>query len=140
MRTHLNKQQLAFILDIKAEDARAKMCVAWAKSIGKPNDAYRNEKEKIVDTYPVDMSIEILASGLNLPTLQESVNDIENNYLKRPASRKWILQDFPEKGIKLAAEKGKRFNFKIPPALKSLLNEASIKEIEGYWFKNFTRG
>jgi hypothetical protein len=35
---HLNAQQLAFILDIKKEDARAKMCNAWEKSKGIPKE------------------------------------------------------------------------------------------------------
>ena len=93
----LNKNQLAFILDIKAKDARAKMCHAWAASKGIPNTAIRNKKEKIEDNYPDAMPIDLLAEHLNLPTLQSSVDDIQDNYLKRPASKKWILCDFPEK-------------------------------------------
>ncbi len=50
MITSLTKQQLAFILDIKVEEARAKMCVAYAKSKGIENTAEINDKNKVANT------------------------------------------------------------------------------------------
>lgn len=105
----LTSQQLAFLLDIKKEDARARMCNAWEKANNIPKSrigelkvkrqyvSKTSDKVKLIDPYPNDMSIEILASGLNLPTLQQMVDDIEQNYLKRSASKKWILCDYPER-------------------------------------------
>lgn len=130
----LNKKQLAFILDIKAEEARAKMCVAWCKDKGITNKAFINDKDKVVDEYPETMPIEMLSSQLNLPTLQSSVDDIVQNYLSRKASRKWILCDYPEKKIGLGV---KTSSIKIPPALRSMLPSESVKTIQEYWSKNY---
>lgn len=46
MITSLTKQQLAFVLDIKAEEARAKMCVAWCKFKGIENKAKNKSQRK----------------------------------------------------------------------------------------------
>lgn len=142
----LNAQQLAFILDIKKEDARAKMCAAWEKMKGIPRKtnsmkfdevagAKRNINKKIEDPYPQAMPISILADGLNIPTLEQMFVDIRENFLKRPSSKKWILADYPEKIIKKAEQDGKMFPVKIaiPPALKSLLPIDSQREIFNYW-------
>lgn len=138
--TFLNAQQLAFILDIKKEDARAKMCVAWAASKGEENKAARNAKGKIEDPYPVAMPVQMLAQFLNLPTLQESVNDITDNYLNRPASKKWILCDLPEKIIKKAeAEGDPNPKFAIPPALRSMLPKSQQEIIFKEWEKRFPK-
>lgn len=83
------------------------------------------------------MPIEILASGLNLPTLQQMVDDIEQNYLKRNASKKWILCDYPEKELKKLANDGKPLRLNIPAALKSMLPSETIEIIEGEWAKRF---
>lgn len=135
----LNKKQLAFILDIKAEEARAKMCVAWAKSIGQENQATisRDGKKKIEDPYPVAMPIGVLATHLNLPSLQEMVNDIHDNYLKRPGTKKWILCDFPEKKIKSMDVAGDKKKITVPAALRSLLPSKIVKEIQEEWHKRY---
>lgn len=146
--TSLNSQQLAFLLDIKKEDARARMCAAWekAKNIPKMGFAFeerlssnvvRDNSKKIKDPYPNDMPIEILASGLNLPTLQQMVDDIEQNYLKRSASKKWILCDYPEKELKKLANDGKPLRLNIPAALKSMLPSETIEIIESEWARRF---
>ncbi len=139
MITTLTKQQLAFILDIKAEEARAKMCVAYAKFKGEENQAEENDNGKIVDPYPLSISIEILSKYLNLPTLQQSVNDIESNFLVRPASKKWILCDFPETTIRLAEQSGKDYPIKInlPPALRSMLPKETLKQVYDSWASAF---
>lgn len=146
--TYLNAQQLAFILDIKKEDARARMCNAWCKAKGIPNDSDNEgpkvagatwEKKKLIDSYPQAMPVEMLSEQLNLPTLQVMIDDIRNNYLKRPATRKYILADFPEKQIQLAEKAGKQAPYKIavPPALKSFLNQESLRTIENEWRSRF---
>lgn len=120
----LNKSQLAFILDIKAEDARAKMCVAWCNDKQIENKAYYHPvTEKLIDEYPDFMPIEILSKHLNLPTLQQSVDDIEKNYLNRPATKKWILCDYPEKEIEKGTKAGKAIiKLAIPKALRSMIS------------------
>ena len=139
MITSLTKQQLAFILDIKAEEARAKMCVAYAKFKGEENKAEENYKGKIVDPYPKDIAISILAEHLNLPTLQDMVNDIETNYLNRPAAKKYILCDYPEKELKARGKAGKPRKVIIPPALKSMLPEKTQQLIKLEWQKRFNK-
>jgi hypothetical protein len=131
---HLNKNQLAFVLQIKAEDARAKMCHAWCQAKGIENKAFLNEKEKIEDEYPDAMPIDLLAEGLNLPTLQQSIDDIASNYLKRPASKKWILCDYPEKEIEKGKKAGKALiKLNIPKALRSMIKPDVQKEIKKEW-------
>lgn len=144
---YLNKKQLAFILDITDEEARAKMCVAWAKSLGVPNSARREEKvtkkgkptgkKKLVDTYPEAMLVEVLAIHLNLPTLAQAVEDIKTGYLKRPAARKWILCDYPEKSLKTKETAGDKLTLNIPTGLKSLLPTPVIDEIKKEWTERF---
>lgn len=104
----LNKKQLAFLLDISAEDARAKMCVAWSAEKRTENEAKWNKKGKIEDPYPLDMPIDLLSRRLNIPTLKQMVEDVESNYLNRPASKKWILFDYPEKHIAKCGRDGKK--------------------------------
>ncbi len=135
---YLNAAQFAFVLDITKDEARAKMCVAWSKAKGIYNAAAWEKKdpygkEKLVDPYPPAMEIDMLSRQLNLPTLQESCDDIAYNYLNRPGSRKWILCDFPEKAIKRAADAGKTASLKIPPALESMLPTTIKVQILDEW-------
>lgn len=139
----LNAQQLAFILDIKKEDARFKMVNAWCKAKGVPNNLERKHDGKLdkeTDKYPEAMPIDLLAWQLNLPTLQDSVDDIVNNYLIRPASKKYILCDLPEKLILKAKEDGHKPKMAIPPALRSMLPTKTVEIIFAEWklrFKEF---
>lgn len=147
--TSLNAQQLAFILDIKKEDARAQMCNAWCKAHGIPNDrddegpkiakTTRSKGKKIVDPWPHEMLIEMLAEQLNLPSLQQMVNDIRENYLVRPATRRYILQQYPEKKILAGEAEGKTYPIPVdlPPALKSMLPDETIKSIYNAWVNGF---
>lgn len=136
---YLNKSQLAFILDIKADDARAKMCVAWCAEKQIPNNAEwfsegEGMKPKLIDEYPDAMPIEILSKHLNLPTLQQSVDDIQDNYLNRPATKKWILCDYPEKEIEKGKKAGKAvIKLNIPKALRSMISQPVQKEIKKLW-------
>lgn len=146
--TFLNAQQLAFILDIKKEDARAKMCNAWEKEKGIPMDkdgdgpklrGAKRKKNKIEDEYPQSMSIKILSAHLNLPHLQSVVDDITSNYLTRKATKKYILYDYPEKKLKAAEADGKGYPVRIDlnPALKSLLPKEVTEEIYRNWLGSF---
>jgi hypothetical protein len=147
----LNSQQLAFLLDIKKEDARARMCNAWEKVKGIPKDsnanhyesvhgAAWNHKNKIQDSYPQAMPIQLLAEGLGIPALQHMVDDIWNNYLIRKSTKKYILWDFPEKEIALATKAGKGLpiRVRIPPALRSMLPSSTVNEIHEHWKNSFT--
>ena len=138
MKTFLNKKQLAVILDIQVEDARAKMCVAWSRAKGIKNDATR-DKKKIVSDFPDTMPVDLLAAELGIPTLQEMINDIEQNYTKRAGTRKYILNDFPQKKIAKIVESGKNSKISIPSGLKSLLSKECIAEIEQYWKKYYPK-
>lgn len=136
--TTLNAQQLAFILDMKKEDARAMMTTAWSKEKGIKNQAKREFKKdgslgKLSDPYPADMPIEIISKHLNLPLLQQSVDDITQNFLTRPGSKKWILCDLPEKLQKKAAEEGKKPKFALPAALRSMLPDDQIEYVRNQW-------
>jgi hypothetical protein len=137
----LNKSQLAFILDIKPEDARAMMCVAWSKAKGIKNDAVwvGEIRAKVQSDFPTAMPIDMLSEHLNLPTLAQSVDDIENNYLNRPATKKWILFDCPEKQIAAMDRAEKPAPLKIPSALRSLLSLSVIEEIKKEWTARYPK-
>lgn len=145
---YLNAQQLAFILDIKKEDARARMCNAWEKEKGIEKSGFfheyikgakRNKKNKIEDPYPIAMPVEILSKHLNLPDLQFMVDGIRNNYLKRPAAKKYILIDYPEKFVLKKDNEGKQrpHSISLPPALLSLLTKETTDIIYEEWKKRF---
>lgn len=146
MTHHINHKQLAFILDIQPIEARAKMCVAWAKENHIDNTAYystkktkagkETDKKILVDIYPAAMLIEMLSRQLNLPDLVQAVEDIETGYLKRPAARKWILCDYPEKIIKNWDKPDKPL-ISIPTALASMLPAEQMEEIKMEWIKRF---
>lgn len=78
------------------------------------------------------MEIELLAEHLNLPDLQLAVDDIRNNYLKRSATKKYILNDYPEHQLQLQY-KNPRKRITLPSVLCSMLNEQDIGIIKGVW-------
>jgi hypothetical protein len=135
----INSKQLAYILDIKKEDARAKMCIAYSKANNVANDAVRDKKGKIVDSFPLAMETEMLARELNIPTLQQAIEDIRDNYLKRPAYKKWILCDYPEKQLKRCEESGKPLKIPFPSGLRSLLSDSDVNTIKGEWRDRYKR-
>lgn len=137
MITSLTKQHLAFVLDIKAEEARAKMCVAWCKFKGIENQAETNKKGKVIDPYPDTMDVSVLSKYLNLPTLAAMIEDIETGYLNRPAAKKWILCDYPEKKLLAAKEAGRPNKLSLPAGLKSMLPTKTQQEIKLEWQKRF---
>lgn len=91
-----------------------------------------NHKGKIIDPYPVTIDISILSEQLNLPTLEAMVRDIEENFLTRPAAKKWILCDYPEKKLKAAKEAGKPNVVPMPAGLRSLLPTKTQQLDVGY--------
>jgi hypothetical protein len=138
---YLNAQQLAFILDIKKEDARVKMVNAWCRAKAIDNKLSRDHAgkiDKVTDNYPEGMLIEMLSKELNLPTLQISVDDIVNNYLTRPASKKWILCDYPEKQIAKSEITGESKKVILPAALKSMLPKETKDQITREWHARFS--
>jgi hypothetical protein len=150
---YLNAKQLAFLLDIDVQEARKKIVYAYCKEKGEPvptkrvkQDDIKKEEAKAhkewlaYSEYPIALSIEILSVRLNLPTLQQSVDDIENNYLNRPGSKKWILCDYPEKKIKsFANTDGGKKKLTLPGALASMLPKAIQDKIYQEWRERFPK-
>lgn len=146
---HLRKEKLEGLIDqvfdvgrgiiTELEDQIEKLEDEVQSESDENFDLRSNVKKKVVDTYPNDMLIEMLATQLNIPALQQSVNDINENYLTRPASKKWILCDFPEKVIKASTEAGKPAKVLIPPALRSLLPEKTCQLIRLEWQRRFAQ-
>lgn len=128
----INAQQLAFILNIKKEDAKAKMCYAWEAHNNLPHNTTRI-KGKIISDYPGSMDVDMLAQQLNLPALPKAVVDIQVNFLKRPMSKKWILCDYPEKELQTKPKN----KIRIPSALKSFLSDEDIQLIKTEWNKRY---
>lgn len=142
----LNYKQLAFILDITPVEALEKILYVWSKVFDKERPAscdtvkeylYDKQKKKSVrNSLPESLDIGLLSVHLNLPTLQASVEDIHNNYLARPATKRWILCDFPEKELKTKLKD----KVKIPPVLASLLKPEDVELIENEWAKRYGIG
>lgn len=149
----LSKKQLAYLLDIKIEDARAKMCAAWEKENGIQRfadntqvvangeiiGATRNTKNKIQDNYPDKMEIDVLSRNLNMPDLQLIADDVQNNYLTRAATKKFILDDFPRKEIAKAKQAGKFARLTIPSGLRSIIRDDIAEEIKAQWKVRFPK-
>lgn len=144
---YLNKNQLAFLLDIKAEDARARMCAAWAKYKGIPEEydksgsrvgkTARDDKKKVKDPYPLAMEIAVLSSFGGLPDLQFAVDDIQKNYLKRPGTRKYILSDYPDKELTKQHAAGKAYKLHIPSFISAFLSKEDQDTIIGEWKRRY---
>lgn len=129
----LSAQQLAFILDIKVQEAKDKIIYAYCKDKGWPVPLLKKENKKDRAEYPNQISIALLAKYHNLPTLQSMVDDINDNYLTRKASKKWILCDYPEKLIAKWVESGEKHRLTIPPGLKSMLKNEDVIKIMDEW-------
>jgi len=144
---YLNKSQLAFLLDIKVEDARARMCAAWAKYKGIPEEhdkegprigkTARDAKKKVKDEYPIVMGVDMLSKYAGLPDLQFAVNDITNNYLKRPGTRKFILSDYPDKELTKQHAAGKPYKLHIPSFISAFLSKADQDAIVEEWKRRY---
>lgn len=144
---YLNYKQLAFVLGIPPIKALEKIiaihCGIQDKETPAPcekvneylfNEVYKNGKKlKVRNELPEVMDIETLSQKLNIPTLQASVDDICTNYLNRPASKKYILCDYPEKQLVSKT----KYQVKIPPALRSMLPTEQVSEIHSIWKQRF---
>lgn len=144
---NLNYKQLAFILNIEPVEALEKVLYCWAKSTGKSlpgrRDSVReylftktivkNKEKNVRNELPEALEIELLSKYLNLPDLQFAVDDIRENYLKRQASKKWILLDYPEKELRTKLKD----KINIPPVLASLLKEEDVEFIAKEWSKRY---
>lgn len=140
---NINYKQLAFILDIEPVKALEKILYTNSKVTGKNFLAscgtvkqylFTDQgKKKVRNNLPESYDIGLLAIHLNIPLLQQAVDDIRNNFLKRPFTKRWILCDFPEKELR-TKDKTK---IKIPDTLASLIREEDIKIIHDEWKKRY---
>lgn len=138
----INYKQLAFILDIEAVHALEKIIFAYCQENKKtPPAPKRITKESpkpytVTDykkmDYPQEISLDVLERHTKL-ILAPVIRDIQENYLTRAASRKWILCDFPEKEMILKPKN----KIKIPSALASLLNPDTVEIIKTEWKKRY---
>lgn len=132
----INYKQLAFLLDIEAVEALEKIIFAYCAENKKPIPAQPPKPYKVTDykrmNYPQEISLAVLEKHSKL-ILSPAIRDIQENYLVRPGSKKWILCDFPEKELKTKPKN----KIKIPSGLKSLLPEQIIQEIQSEWHKRY---
>jgi hypothetical protein len=148
---YLHYKQLAFILDIDPIKALEKIIAIHCKIKGiqipypqkKITDYLhgRDKKgKKIRNSLPESMEIDTLSGHLGIQTLRTAIQDIKENYLVRPATRKWILCDYPEKLIKAALAAGKKkTTLSLPGALKSLLSDQVAAAIAKEWAERFPK-
>lgn len=128
-------KQLAFLLDIEAVHALEKIIFAYCQenekrlpppkviSAKSPNPYTVSDYKKM--DYPCEIDLLILQKHTGLQ-LSAAIMDIQENYLKRSASKKWILCDFPEKQMITK----RKDQIKIPSALASLLHPTVIETIK----------
>lgn len=138
----INYKQLAFLLDIEAVHALEKIIFAYCQENKKtPPPPKRITKESpkpytVTDykkmDYPQEIALDVLERHTKL-ILAPAIRDIQENYLTRAASKKWILCDYPEKEMILKPKD----KIKIPPALASLLNQATVETIKLEWSKRY---
>jgi proteasome lid subunit RPN8/RPN11 len=138
----INYKQLAFLLDIEAVHALEKIIFAYCqenkKALPPPKRITKESPKPYTVTdykkmdYPQEVVLSVLEKHTGL-TLAPSIRDIQENYLIRSASKKWILCDFPEKELKTKPKD----KIRIPPGLKSLLNENAITTIQNEWHRRY---
>lgn len=138
----INYKQLAFLLDVEAVHALEKIIFAWCQENKKtppPPKKITKESPKpytVTDlkkmNYPSEIQLDVLERHSKL-ILAPAIRDIQENYLTRAASKKWILCDFPEKEM-ITKPKNK---IKIPSALESLLNPDTVETIKLEWNKRY---
>lgn len=140
----LSAPQLAFITKEKlVGDARKKMIVAWCREKGlevpeldkRYSDSEWEKKQmKRLDTYPDVMDIDMLSRQLNLPGLKSAADDIKHNYLKRAATRQWIVE-YPQEVINKKEIIPSKIS--IPNPLRGLLSDETVAEILDIWKKRY---
>lgn len=135
---NINAQQLALLLDIKVSDAKDKIVACIFKKNGEviPRMTKKQKKEFVKD-YPGYLPVKDLSEHLGIPNLDVLIEDIHENFLKRNATKKYILSDHPEKHIKSCEKAGKLRDIKIPPGLKSFLKQSDIDFIHQKWRERY---
>jgi len=63
-----------------------------------------------------------------------ALKDLRENALKRPAFKKYLLNDYPEKMLNVARPPE---TVTLTPALRELLSDEVVSEIDRYWNKNY---
>ncbi len=123
----IDSKQLAYVLGMTHKKAKVTMLRAKNPSA--------NEEQIEVDftvSDVIEMNIDDFEKATGIQ-LRMAVDDIVNNTLKRAASRKRILQDYPLS--KLKTEKPPK-QIRLPAELRSMLSDEDLKEIESYWRMN----
>lgn len=145
--TTLTANQLAFILKCTVDDARRMMAHAVEKSEGSTvaTGGINQETRKLIyneDDYQRPVTISILSKQLGMPHLQNAVDDICNNYLKRPQSRGYIYNlpnEVIQKRLKEYDNKDLIPMYKpdIPKVLKSFFSDDIKSKIYDVWRERY---
>lgn len=132
----ITHKQLAFILDIEAIEALGKIIFAHCKDRNQDIPPQKAKPYKVTDYknmgLPQEIPLDVLEKHTGLK-LGSAILDISENYLKRPASKKWILCDFPERELQTKPKN----KIKIPSALASLLSKESLATIKQEWHERY---
>lgn len=125
----IDSRQLAFVLGITKKDATIKILRALRLD-------GQNYKEIDYEFHPnISADVKIVEKHEKID-LEFAINDIRENALKRPGFRKYLLYDYPNK--KIESHKTIPKTLSLPPALRSLLSEETLKEIKDYWIDHFS--
>lgn len=139
----IDYKQLAFILDIKPVEALEKIIYVNCKIKGTMTPRScdtvkeylfdKQKKNSVRNHWPESLEVDLLAEHLNLPTLQQSIDDIKNNYLARPGTKRWILCDYPEKELKIKLKEKVR----IPAVPQTMLKPEDVETMQTEWNKRY---
>lgn len=132
----INYKQLAFVLNIEPIEAVRKIIFVHCKLKGLPvPPCYHIIKDYLGkdSPYPSEFDIDLLAEHLNVPDLRYALDDIQENYMKRQGTKKYILCDFPERELRTKLKSAVR----IPPVLVSILKPEDVEMIQTEWNKRY---
>ena len=139
----LNATQLAYILSCRKKEARDKMIYSFIQEDRSLESMLPNYLGGYSDGFPESQSIAILSQYVGNPILQEMVDDIRFNYMKRSGTRGHILNFHNEKldkffnNCSVTGNWDKSINIRVPNGLKSLLSLDVYEEILEGWNEKF---
>lgn len=124
----ITAKQLAFLLNIKVKDAVKIVCQVMEYDYSSFEESGGKDCEMIVDRFETKRGY----------SLRPYLEDIYNNYMKRGATRSYLM-DLPQKKINDYEKKGLGVPGKvsIPAVLSSLMSAESKKQVLKGWQQRY---
>lgn len=124
----INAKQVALLLDIPLTNAACKIYHA------KGEEPKYNDKGKFVEPNP-NIKVDLLSKKLGID-FEFYLAEIKENYLKRSATRGWIM-NYPLTKLKPGKDGSLPKVVKPPAALVSLLSQEDVQLIVSMWTERY---